>query len=155
MTRDRFIAAVLAGLCFIVYAGRAEGATLPKIPTGFTQNNQGTQYKPYVITTTGDGSGFYGGRTDRGVEPAHANPNRQLGRLRWTSYTSSSARATGVEWVKFGPNSLSQDPFHIDGAVTLTFSRPVDRVLTRLIVSEGSHSYMFTAQEGGGFWSWQ
>jgi len=128
---------------------------LPRVLTGDTN----PQYKPYIITTTGDGSGFYGGRTGKATEPPHS---RHLGRLNWRSYTSASATATGVEWAKFGPGSVAAERYHIDGTVKLTLSRPINGIFARLVVVERfnqqadyfrgeTKTYKFSAVHG--YWS--
>jgi hypothetical protein len=105
----------------------------PTIPLGDAILPGYEQVKPGAITTTGDGSAYFGGRTGHAV----SNEGRQrpdFGHLAWTRYTQTEADATGVEWIKvFGRTSSW---FHIDGTVKLHFSDLVNGVFTRLTVDE-------------------
>jgi hypothetical protein len=138
------------------FAGYGARPPTPKpimVPTGYSV----PQVKPYTLTVTGDGSGFFGGRTGQKVTGGpHQRAN--FGRLRWTQYSATDAYATGVEWGKFGPGPLSTDRFKIDGTVQLHAYRPRSGVFTRLAISGiyGGHHYHSTAQAtySDGSWYW-
>jgi hypothetical protein len=125
---------------------------LPRTITGYTVS---PQFKPYLITTTGDGSGFYGGRTGQTVVPPSGRATGQLGRLRWTQYSAISAHATGLEWDKSGPGDTADQSYHVGGAISLYEFRPEYGVFTRLQVSSSYHGrhYVQTFNDDGGYWS--
>lgn len=111
-----------------------------KIPTG----SGGVQYRPYVITVSADGSVYYGGRTGHQIVPRNL---RDIGRLHWTQYTATDARATGVVWGLYGPGPLSIDThFQLEGVVTLHAYRPRDGVFTRL--AESGRAFTVTSSSG-------
>ncbi|MGI8715400.1 MAG: FlgD immunoglobulin-like domain containing protein [Solirubrobacteraceae bacterium] len=134
-------------------ARRTRGPALPKVPIGYGK----PQFKPYFLTTTGDGSGYYGGRTGQKVTggPHH---RANFGHLAWMHYTATNAYATGVEWAKFGPGPLSIDRFKIFGTVALHAYRPRSGVFTRLEVSgtyAGHHFHGISdARYSEGSWYW-
>jgi hypothetical protein len=140
-------------LHFAGYNARPPKPKPIQVPTGYTS----PQVKPYTLTTTGDGSGFFGGRTGQKVTggPHH---RANFGRLRWTQYTAKDAYATGVEWAKFGPGPLSIDRFKIFGAVKLHAYRPRSGIFTRLAVSgtyDGHHYQGISdAAYSDGNWYW-
>jgi hypothetical protein len=135
---------------------RASGTRI-RVITGYTR----PQYRPYRITTTGDGSGFYGGRTGHATEPPSARGTDRLGRMKWTNYNTTEADATGVEWGKFGPGATAVERYHVDASVKIHVYRPANGVFTRMIVVQtfyrdagyihGRHTYHFSDQSG--YWS--
>ncbi len=140
----------------VVCASSARASRI-RVVTGYT----GPQYKPYRITTTGDGSGFYGGRTGHATEPPSARATARLGRLKWTNYNRTEANATGVEWAKFGPGATAVERYHVDASLRIHVYRPINGIFTRMAVVQtfyrdatyvhGRHTYHFSVQ--GGYWS--
>jgi hypothetical protein len=89
----------------------------------------GLQYKPKVVGISGDGSWWFGGPTGHKIVPRNLN---RIGKLDWTSYGASSARARGVVWGLFGPGSFASDrQFQREGLVAIYEYRPVNGVFTR------------------------
>jgi hypothetical protein len=124
-----------------------------KVPTGYT----GPQVKPYTLTFTGDGSSFLGGPT--GHRTFGGNGKRitmkDFGRLRWTQYTATDGKASGVVWSKFGPGPLAADGFKNYGRISLHVYRPRNGVFTRMTMQYGRHSATtFTAVNSDGYWYW-
>jgi hypothetical protein len=90
------------------------------------------------------------------------------GRLHWTQYSATSARATGVIWGLYGPGPLDADTqFGSEGNVTLHADQPLNGVFTRLTYS-GHEAIRASdgrvlhynlhgrsdAQESDGHWNW-
>jgi hypothetical protein len=124
----------------------------------------GPQVKPYVITTTGDGSGFFGGYTGQKIVSGNTGAGvlnlARLGRLTWTSYSRTGGNAWGVVWVKFGPGSTAQQSLMIDGKISLHVYRPVNGLFTRMTVTEHSyyggrdHETVTTLSYNGSYWAY-
>jgi hypothetical protein len=66
---------------------------IPVIPVflGAPYHGKGLQRKPFVITYTGDGTGFFAGYGRTSHRP-------KVGRLHWSQWTSKEAMATGADW---------------------------------------------------------
>lgn len=140
----------------------ARGAQI-KMPTG----NGGIQYRPYVITVSADGAVYFGGSTGRRFADRRRSL-RDLGRLHWTYYGATDARATGVLWGLYGPGSFASDTkFENGGVVSLHAYRPLQGVFTRLRYSSRAkfrtsdgrivrYTYQGTANanSSGGVWYW-
>ena len=135
----------------------------PMLPTGAGS----VQYRPYVVTVSGDGSWYFGGSTGHQLVARRRSPS-DLGRLHWTQYGATSARGTGVIWGLYGPGPLNGDTqFEREGNVKLHAYRPLNGVFTRLTYS--GHETIRTsdgrilhynlhgtsdAQESEGSWYW-
>lgn len=110
---------------------------LPRVITGYAQ----PQFKPYRMTVTGDGSGFFGG-TD-GPRIVRRSPLSNIGRLRWTKYTATEAWASGGDWGLYGSGCNACDRhFQRDGSVRLHFWRPNQGVFTRLTYHTSSETIL-------------
>jgi hypothetical protein len=122
---------VLATTALAMIAPSTAAAARLRIPTGAG----GTQYRPYVLTVSADGSEYFGGATGHRFA-ARRRSLRDLGRLHWTQYGARSARATGVIWGLYGPGPFSADrKFEREGKVRLHAYRPLRGVFTRLAYS--------------------
>jgi hypothetical protein len=101
---------------------------LPKTPTG----DGPTQYKPWYLTISADGSDYFGGSTGHRLEPRRFH---DIGRLNWTQYTAESAEASGQSWGLYGPGPLGADhTFEDEGHVSLHAFDPVDGVFSKMTV---------------------
>jgi hypothetical protein len=76
----------------LIYASAASGA-VPQVP--IYNSSLGGSYlrvKPYVITYTGDDTGFLAGQ-------GQASHHPKSGRLRWRAWNDTEALATGADWI--------------------------------------------------------
>ncbi len=104
---------------------------LPDLPTG----GKTPEFKPGVFTVTGDGSGYFGGFTGRTFVPRRLN---DIGKLKWTSWTYTSATAVGQDWVIYGGGcNACSHTWQDSGRVTLHAFDPVDGVFMKMNVSYG------------------
>lgn len=89
MRRSRFppSPAVLA-VALLAAAPAAAAAAAPKLYTG---ERPAFAVRPAIVSYTGDGSGFLGGRS--------AHPRRSFGRIHWTRWRSSGGHGTGRVWL--------------------------------------------------------
>lgn len=117
------------------FAGYLPKPPPPQVPTNYTD----PQVRPYVLTVSGDGSWFFGGKTGHRLEPRSL---KRIGRLHWTQYTATSATATGEAWSLYGTGSFGADrQFEAQGTVALYLYRPQSSVFTRMRVHTGPVTY--------------
>jgi hypothetical protein len=150
-------ATTLACPCAAIASG------LPALPTELT-GKQGLEVRPPFVDFTGDGSGALGGFTG---SPFLRKPKlksiRQFGRLRWTRWTMTDARATGAIWIDDGIPDEASGTFY-PYAAEVRASRPRNGVFTRLAfvwwtgdrpyaVIRPAH-YFPATQYGPGYWQW-
>ena len=114
----RLGASLLALIGALVLATAATAASLPGVLAdgGTVTRGKNVLVRPKQIVYTGDGTGFFAG-------PGTAGRRPKPGKLKWTSWTSSTAQAAGDDWVN------NCEPFCAAGkfaqhAVTITLSRP-------------------------------
>jgi hypothetical protein len=123
------------GIGPLYFAGFTAKPPPPTVPTNYSN----PQLRPYVLTISGDGSWFFGGRTGHRLEPRNL---KRIGRLHWTQYTATTASATGEVWGLYGRGSFSADrQFEAEGTVSLHLYRPVNGVFTRMSVRLGRSTY--------------
>jgi hypothetical protein len=144
MKRITILAVSLAAL-LIPASAMAYTAPLPKVPTldFISTTGRYEQVKPPVVGFTGDGSGFFGGRTGHyATGGLHRRAN--FGRLKWGTYNYTVADATGVDWLKFGPGPLDVDPFRIEATAQLHFYDVYNGVFTKLTVTLHYNAHIYS-----------
>lgn len=113
------------------FPGEKPVPPLPKLPTGGTT----PQFKPGVFTVTGDGSAYFGGSTGHTFVPRRLN---DIGKLKWTSWTYTTATAVGQVWGIYGGGcNACSHTWQDTGKVTLHAFDPVDGVFMKMKVSYG------------------
>jgi hypothetical protein len=152
-------AAMLLALCFAP-APTAASAAGPQVVTfeGAPYHGTGLQSRPKAILMSGDGSEFMAGRGRAGRRP-------HVGRLRWSTWTGTDARAWGAWWT----DNCTPDCVHglrIPYQVNVETYRPeVEHghdVFTRMKVTfrgkdpvypqQQVHVYKLRRQASGFFW---
>ncbi|HEY2769625.1 MAG TPA: hypothetical protein VGI87_03620 [Solirubrobacteraceae bacterium] len=129
---------IAAGL-LAATATSAGAAGLP----GLADNVGSKQAKvrPGVILYTGDGSGFFAGNGQPGKHP-------KVGKLHWTSWSGSSASATGANWLNKCVPNCAKGTF-AKFPVTLKASRP-RTVLGKKVFTRMQVTYTSTQPHGLG-----
>ena len=91
----KLVAAVVLSVVFAVPAA----ASAARLPTELW----GVQRRPFVVSWTGDSTGYLGGPTGRRGVTTRDIQRRGLranfGRLRWTTWNATQGRAWGVNWL--------------------------------------------------------
>jgi hypothetical protein len=125
---------------------------------------QALAVRPMGVEFTGDGSGFLGGFTGRRSIPKPGLRSvRQFGRLRWSTWNATDARATGAAWLDNGIPDEATGTFY-PYPVEVRVWRPQNGTLTRLsfvywdgdvphATVRAAHFYPAT-QYGAGYWQW-
>ena len=156
--------AVLAAVVFAVtLSTNASAGVLPVLPTELT-GRHALEVRPPVIDFTGDGTGFLGGATRHASLPKpRLKTLRDFGRLHWSSWTSTDARATGAVWLDNGIPDEASGTF-LRYSVEVRAFRPRNGMFTRLAfvywtgdmphaTVRSAHFYPAT-QYGPGYWQW-
>lgn len=103
----------------------------PRLPTELA-GARALEVRPAVIGTTGDGTGYLGGFT--GTHFVSMPERVRLGwagRLRWTSWSTREAKATGASWVNNGTPNDAEGTFYPCAATVRAYD-PVNGIFRRL-----------------------
>ena len=145
------------------FAAGASAASLPVLPTELT-GRQALEVRPSVIDFTGDGSGFLGGTTRRtSIPKPQLKTLHDFGRLHWSSWSRTDARATGAVWLDNGMPDEASGTFYRYSVEVRGF-RPRNGIFTRLAfvywtgdvphaTVRSAHFYP-ASQYGPGYWQW-
>lgn len=132
--RHAIALATLLAICLIPAEATQATTVVPKLPTQLT-GRKAVQVRPAVISFTGDGTGILGGFTSRS---SVRMPSREglswAGRLHWTSWNTTRARAAGAVWLNNGIPDDAEGTFY-PYATRVTATRPRDGIFTRLTFS--------------------
>jgi hypothetical protein len=124
-------------------------ASLPKLATQIPDHE--LQVRPPVVSYTGDGTGFLGGRT--------TSPPRHLdrGRIHWLSWGPRSAFGRGYAWLNDCRPYCAAGHFHRHRA-TVRATRPRGGLFTRLTITyrwDGRRVHdRRVLERSGGFYFW-
>jgi len=91
------------------------------------------QVRPRIVSYTGDGTGYLGGRASR---PGH----QDHGGLRWRSWKRGSAFATGFAWLNNCRPDCARGHFHPYRA-TVRVRRPQHAIFTRMTIKFRFHGH--------------
>lgn len=137
------LAAALAGPAV------AEQAALPKLATQMP--GEELQLRPAVVSYTGDGTGFLGGRATS--PPEHLD----RGGIRWLSWTARSAFGRGFAWINDCRPDCAGGRFSKHRA-TVRATRPRNGLFTRMVITyrwDGRRLHDHRALEhAAGFYFW-
>ena len=90
---------LITAVVLSVVLGVPSAACAVRLPTGLW----GLQFRPFVVSWTGDGTGFLGGGTGRRFvtkgDALRRGLRASFGRLRWTTWNARQGRAWGVNWL--------------------------------------------------------
>ena len=120
----------------------------------------GLQRRPFVISWTGDSTGYLGGATGRrfvtkpDIRRRGLRPN--FGRLRWTTWNATQGRAWGVNWLNNCKPSCGQGTY-FPKAVNVHVSRPNGSgMFTRLDILSKQNRVLVrrVAERQFGHWIW-
>lgn len=145
---------ILLAACLALSAALSAGSVaaadpLPKLATQLPEEE--LQVRPPIVSYTGDGTGFLGGRTSS--PPAHLD----RGGIHWLSWGPRSAFGRGYAWINDCRPYCAAGHFHKHRA-TVRASRPRSGLFTRMVIS-----YRWNGRElrdhrvlerSGGYWFW-
>lgn len=120
----------------------------------------GLQRRPFVISWTGDSTGYLGGSTGRRFVTKQDIRRRGLranfGRLRWTTWNATQGRAWGVNWLNNCKPSCAQGAYFPKN-VNVHVSRPNSSgIFTRLDILSKQNRVLTrrVARRQFGHWIW-
>jgi hypothetical protein len=143
-------AALLALTAGLIAGPAAAGqGSLPKLATEMPEHE--LQVRPPVISYTGDGTGFIGGRTTS--PPQHLD----RGGIHWLSWTARSAFGRGYAWLDDCRPDCAGGRFHKHRA-TVRATRPRHGRFTRLTIVYRWNGRRVRdrrkLERSGGYWYW-
>jgi hypothetical protein len=149
--RFKALISALVLTLLLVAAAPAAGApdSLPQLATQMPEDE--LQVRPPIVSYTGDGTGFLGGRT--------SSPPRHLDRggIDWVSWTQRSAFGRGWVWINDCRPYCAAGHFH-KARATVRASRPRDGLFTRLTIAYrwGGRDYRDhrVLEHAAGFYFW-
>ncbi len=120
----------------------------------------GLQRRPFVISWTGDSTGYLGGSTGRRFVTKQDIRRRGLranfGRLRWTTWNATQGRAWGVNWLNNCKPSCAEGAYFPKN-VNVHVSRPNSSgIFTRLDILSKQNRVLTrrVARREFGHWIW-
>jgi len=127
----------------------AQRASLPKLATQLPEREM--QVRPPVISYTGDGTGFLGGRTS--APPGHLD----RGGIHWLSWTQRSAFGRGFAWINDCRPSCAGGSFSKHRA-TVRATRPRNGHFTRMTITYRWNDRRLrdhrVLEHAAGYWYW-
>ena len=144
-----FAVALALAAAFAAGPAVARQDSLPKLATQLPEDEM--QVRPPVISYTGDGTGFLGGR--------HSSPpgNLDRGGIHWLSWTQRSAFGRGFAWVNDCRPDCAGGSFSKHRA-TVRATRPRHGHFTRMTIAyrwngRRLHDHR-VLERAGGYWYW-
>lgn len=128
-------------------------ATATKLPTELW----GLQRRPYVVSFTGDSTGFLGGSTgDESLTPSDlkGRGRKGFGRLTWTTWNSTQGRAWGVVWLNDCKPACAGGTFHPKKANVHVYRPNRSGIFTRMHIDAGKYTDTRGAVRFHGYWVW-
>jgi len=142
---------------FIITMTLPAVASATQMPTGLGPTSlRGLQARPFVVSYTGDGSGYLGGFNGHKLVRKTLNTTTSIGRLHWTAWNNTEGRAWGADWTDSPCRTCSNanDPLY-PVKVNVHVYRPRNGVFTRMTFNGvGGHALTLPAFYNHGFWSW-
>lgn len=141
---------------FIITMALPAVASAIQMPTGLgLLGSRGLQARPYVVSYTGDGSGFLGGFNGHKLVRKTRNTLTSIGRLHWTVWNQTEGRAYGADWTdspcRTCPNA--NNPL-FPAKVNVHVYRPRNGVFTLMTFNVGHQAITLPASYNQGYWSW-
>ena len=135
---------------------------VPAVASAVTVPTQewGLQQRPYVISWTGDGTGYLGGANARSsvtrADLQRGGIRGNMGRLRWTTWNATEGRAWGVDWLNNCIPSCGQGTFFPKNANVHVYRPNASGIFTRLEILSKNNKVQTrrVAVRQFGFWVW-
>lgn len=146
-----------AAVVLIVALGVPTAAAAVKLPTEVW----GEQVRPYVVSWTGDGTGYLGGSTgSKTITKADFERKgfrKAFGRLQWTTWNAKEGRAWGVDWLNNCTPSCAEGTFYSQNVNVYVYRPNGSDIFTRLEIQQknGKHKIRLNATRQFNHWIWE
>lgn len=120
----------------------------------------GLQRRPFVVSFTGDGTGYLGGWTGRKrvtrADLRRTGLRASFGRLRWTTWNAREGRAFGIEWLNNCRPSCGEGTFYVVPVNVHVYRPNASGIFTRLEIrsKRGRVLDRRVAERQFGLWIW-
>ena len=139
-----------------VVLGVPSAASAVRLPTELW----GLQQRPFVVSWTGDSTGYLGGGTGRRfvtkADLARRGTRANFGRLRWTTWNATQGQAWGVNWLNNCNPSCAQGRYFPKNVNVHVYRPNASGLFTRLEILSKNNRVLVRrfAERQFGFWVW-